>query len=327
MKLIAADIGGTKSWLCLCDIDLGLDSAFSARHAKVQYEQIYQSADFSDFSELLTHFLQNAGLHNALALDVMCLALPGVIEQGHARLTNLDWVLDAKKLQDDYNIAKVIFTNDFQAAAMGVLTLEKQDYIVLNPAQSDEKGVTVVTGAGTGLGMAWMIGAENPVQLFATEGGHCDYAPTNDEQIKLLKFLLRQHSHVSYERILSGDGLEQLYTFVNAEVTGVSAHIPASQVNELANNGDVSAQRAMGLFVEIYAAYIGNLALLYKPRGGIYIAGGVAKHIQPWMQGETFINSYLHKGRMQQLVAKIPVYLVTNNRLGLQGAIQLVGIR
>ncbi len=322
--IIAADIGGTKSWISMCAWDKNTQSA-----CKIQHEKLYASADFSDFSSLLNHFLRAAKQDNR-QIDVMCLALPGVIKKGHSRLTNLDWELDEKELQTTFKIKKVLFVNDFQAAAMGINCLKQQDYICLNTAPIKKNAITVVTGAGTGLGMAWMDNTQVQQQLFSTEGGHCDFAPTSAEQIDLLKFLLEQYQHVSYERILSGAGLVQLYRFYqpnDKQVTGIETTQMTQQINDLAKQGNQQANSAIRLFVEIYAAYIGNLALLYKPAGGIYIAGGIAKHILPWMQEKEFINHYLHKGRMRHLAEQTPVFLVTNDRLGLEGAILLAQIK
>lgn len=334
MKIIAADIGGTKSWFCLCEVNSDSQS-LTLQSCVHHFEAIYPSANFKNFSELLTHFLQDAQKEGSsevsASVDAMCLALPGVVQQGHAHLTNLDWELSADQIQADFNIAKVLFVNDFQAAAIGITTLQEKDIVILNNVLDavyvQKKAVTVVTGAGTGLGLAWMDNTQNPLQLFATEGGHYDFAPTNDEQIKLLKFLQKQYGHVSYERILSGSGLAQLYDFFHSEnkiQTNNSMRMTAKKVHELASQENPQAISALRLFVTVYAAHIGNLALLYKPEGGIYIAGGIASHILPWMQKEDFINSYLNKGRMAGLAQKIPVYLVVNKRLGLQGAIQLL---
>lgn len=321
MYLLAADIGGTKSWLCLYDVDQA-----NKQQIEIVYEIRYLSADFRNFSLLLTDFLDKAD--PVITIDLMCLALPGVIAQGQSKLTNLDWKLDQRQLQNDFSINKVFFINDFQAVAMGVNHLEAKDYIILNPAKREKEAITVVTGAGTGLGLAWMDNTQQPLQLFSTEGGHCDFAPVNDQQIALLKFLQQQYTHVSYERILSGAGLVQLYRFIlpNDPRIAVTETVLMSQIiHQQAMDMDAQwhkqAKTAIDLFVQIYAAYIGNLALLYKPRGGIYIAGGIATHILPWMQGEQFLTSYLNKGRMQHLAEKTALYLVTNTRLGLQGAL------
>ncbi len=323
MQILAADIGGTKSWLCLYEVNLG-----KSAQNKIVYEYRYASADFNNFSLLLTDFLQRVKQQYTPRIDIMCLALPGVITQGHSHLTNLAWELDTAQLEQDFAIGHVFFINDFQAAAMGVHYLAKEDYVVLNAANTKKQAITVVTGAGTGLGLAWMDTTQKKLQLFSTEGGHCDFAPVNEQQIALLRFLQQQYTHVSYERILSGAGLVQLYCFLNPDdqrVLGTKTPVMAQIINDMATDATAlwhrQAYASIDLFVQIYAAYIGNLALLYKPAGGIYIAGGIGTHILDWMQGETFIHHYLNKGRMRHLAEQTALYLVTNSRLGLQGAL------
>ncbi len=340
---IAADIGGTKSLLCVVD----------ANEQSVLHEQTYASADFVNFSALLTRFLEDTetASHQSVSnIEAMCLALPGVVKRRKSQLTNLDWILEEEKLQQQFSIHSVFFVNDFQAAAMGVSALKEEDIVTLNlgaapdtdtdtdtdienstqqknhKTTTEKTGITVVTGAGTGLGLAWMDHTENHHQLFPTEGGHCDFAPTNEQQIGLLRYLMKQYDHVSYERILSGAGLVQLYYYLSsddeskAETNDIS--LKPQKISTLAQQGNPLAVTAIRLFVDIYAAYIGNLALLYKPAGGIYIAGGIATHILQWMQTKAFITQYFHKGRMQPIAEETPVYLVTNKRLGLLGAIQ-----
>ncbi len=323
MYILAADIGGTKSWLCLYDID-----QVDIKKIKIIYEQRYASADFNNFSLLLNDFLQKVTPEILPAIDLMCLALPGVITQGRSHLTNLDWTLDQQQLQEEFSLKAVCFINDFQAAAMGIHHLNKEDYITLNPAKEKKQAITVVTGAGTGLGLAWMDNTQTPPQLFSTEGGHCDFAPVSEQQIELLRFLRQYYEHVSYERILSGEGLVKLYQFFNPDDLAIKSTETSTMtqiIHHLATYTNAQwhpqAKAAIDLFVQIYAAYIGNLALLYKPAGGIYIAGGIAIHILPWMQEEQFLRHYLNKGRMRHLAEKTALYLVTNTRLGLQGAL------
>jgi len=329
LNILAADIGGTKSWLSL--YQLKPDSGKKTQPV-ILFEKIYKSADFTNFDSLLDRFLTENGPENPV--DKMCLALPGVIKQRHTTLTNLQWELDADQLEQHFSIKSVCFVNDFEAAAMGLETLQQDDLLELNAAARDDKAICVITGAGTGLGLAWLDNTRHPVKIFATEGGHCDFAPTNDLQIALLKFLQKKYHHVSYERILSGPGLVALYAFLDTQASGDGkiissqdmADVPtmAKKIHQMADQGQPQAVACLTLFVEVYASYIANLALLYKPQGGIYIAGGIAAKIQSWMQKPGFTKSYLNKGRMRDLVSQIPVFLVTNDRLGLQGAMRCV---
>ena len=321
MHIIAADVGGTKTRLAFADAD-------EPRH--VLYEKRYLSGEFDSFEPMLQTFLKDSGaagaMDDASRVDAITLALPGLVSDSSARLTNLPWTIEKQSLKDTFGIKDVYFMNDFQASAFGTGALQENDRIILNPGivnpDALQKNTTrVAVGAGTGLGVAW---AEDDIQggkraAFAhdTEGGHIDFAPTDDTQIELLKFLQQRHGHVSYERILSGDGLVALYQFYSGTQ---QQNIDAEWVNRHSKN-DEAADRALSLFVQIYGAYIGNIALLFKPYGGIYITGGIAAKILKKMQSEEFINAYLNKGRMLALVEQIAVYLVTNERVGVLGAI------
>ncbi len=314
MNIIVADVGGTKTRLIYVDVNGA---------SNILYEARYPSEEFDDFNSLLKTFIHDSGL-SSRPIDSLMLALPGLVSNTSARLTNLPWVVEKAALQDAFGISNVFFINDFQASAFGTAQLMDKDLVVLNPgAFSDslyDNTTRVAVGAGTGLGVAWAQDDRGIAHAYDTEGGHIDFAPMDDPQIELLKFLQQRFGHVSYERILSGDGLVSLYHFC----AGVqNDNISAEWVNQQANN-DEAADRALSLFVQIYGAYIGNIALLFKPHGGIYITGGIAAKMINKMQSETFINAYLNKGRMRALVEQIAVYLVTNERVGVLGAMSEV---
>lgn len=324
MHIIAADVGGTKTRLAFADVD---------EPDNILYEARYLSGEYESFEPMLHTFIKgckaSANKFETATIDALTLALPGLVSETSANLTNLPWVIKKQLLKDTFGIKNVYFMNDFQASALGTRQLLESDKIILNPGNPDsdnlKKNTTRVTvGAGTGLGVAWTQddlhndrqGEEVSTFAYDTEGGHIDFAPVDDLQIRLLKFLQKRHGHVSYERILSGDGLVMLYQFFTNKQ---SNDISAEWVNKQAVN-DQAADDALSLFVKIYGAYIGNIALLYKPYGGIYITGGIAAKLLNKMQSEEFIKGYLNKGRMRSLVEKIAVYLVTNERVGMLGA-------
>ena len=317
MNIIAGDIGGTKSWLIWFAQSPHLSP-------KILFEQQYDSAQFADAATLLRRFMADAG--RTAPSDLLCLALPGPLEQRRVVLTNLDWVVDADLLGSDLGIPEVRFVNDFQAAAAGIETLHKADYVILNPGLLRLGATRVITGAGTGLGVAWMqVDADGNYQTFASEGGHIDFAPMNQQQCDLLRWLQQRHTHVSWERVLSGAGLEALYEFSYWVATGqiTPATPSAAQIDTRARLNNPLELAAVRLFVDVYAAWIGNLILLYQPRGGLYIAGGMAIHLQAWLKDEHFMQVAFDKGRMMGLVQSAPVYLVTNPRLGVQGAMRI----
>ena len=317
MSVIAGDIGGTKSWLVWF---------VQPSHQPLQiiFEQRYESAQFADASALLRRFMVDAG--REIRPDRLCLALPGPLASRRVALTNLDWVVDADRLSHDLAVSEVRFVNDFQAAAAGIDILHKTDYLVLNPGLLRLPATRLITGAGTGLGVAWMqADANGKYQTFASEGGHIDFAPANQQQCDLLVWLQQRYAHVSWERVLSGAGLAALYAFSNWAAGGQVAPVAqnAAQIDALAQQNDPIALAAVQLFADIYAAWTGNLILLFQPRGGLYIAGGMAIHLQSWLKKERFLQVALNKGRMAELVRSVPIYLVTNPRLGVQGAMQI----
>lgn len=318
MEIIAGDIGGTKSWLVWAQSD--------GDATRVRFEHVYASADFPSAEALLQQFLHDARLVGRP--DAVCLALPGPVQTGQPiRLTNLDWTLQHAAIQTLLATPCLLFINDFQAAAEGVATLTPADYVTLNPRPSPPRTATrVITGAGTGLGLAWM--QPDPTgryHTFATEGGHTDFSPANAQQERLLTFMRQRFKHVSWERVLSGPGVNQVWQFCLQDMTG---EIPealreynGALVNSAAHEGEPVAIAAMQLFADLYANWVGNIALLYQPRGGLYLGGGISARIQPWLQTQRFLDACFDKGRMSELVKQMPIYLITNTRLGLQGAL------
>ena len=309
MQLIAADVGGTKAWFVASD---------TGSPDRILYEARYNSRDYSSFESMLQVFIEESGCDNR-QLAMLTLALPGVVRGSSAKLTNLPWTISKAELQQAFGIAGIHFMNDFQASVLGTMHLEAQDLLTLNAGVRDNEATRVAVGAGTGLGMSWMTGSGAEATAWPTEGGHVDFAPVDEEQIALLQFLSKRHGRVSCERLLSGAGLAALYEFCAGEQ---GAGIDPAWVHAQAENGtNAAATRAMTLFVRIYGAFVGNLALIFKPEGGIYITGGIAAKITSWMKSDDFITAYLDKGRMRALAEQTSVYLVTNERVGVLGAI------
>ncbi len=315
MELIAADIGGTKSWLAwLTDTP--------EKPPQLRFEQVYASTGFATADDLIRQFITDARAETTP--DCLLLALPGPVDAQHVRLTNLDWTLDAADMQATLGIARVRFINDFQAAAEGVATLTADDLVVLNARPAEAGGVRAITGAGTGLGLAFMLaGADGRYRSFATEGGHVDFAPANAVQGRLLERLRAQYGHVSWERVVSGSAMHDLYAFCCVEQGRAlpAAAVDGPALEALAGSGDTAAVAAFELFVELYGAWVGNVALLYQPRGGLYVAGGIATHQQAQLKSPRFMAAATDKGRMRGVVERTPIFLITSSRLGVQGAI------
>jgi glucokinase len=308
--LIAADIGGTSGRFVMDagDTSEGIDNRLTAR---------YTSHEWLTFDAMYSQFLADHQLSDQ-QVDLLLLALPGVIHGQHARLTNLPWSLDSKQICADHPVSKVAFINDFQAAAYGVATLKPDDVLMLNDTQLQTDRPMVITGAGTGLGMAYRTHDSAPM---VTEGGHVDFAPLDEEQSRLFEYLQgRYPEHVSYERILSGDGIVDLYRFLSG--SDATHQLTAREISGQARIGQTDhCSRTIQLFTRILAAFVGNLAMLFQPHGGLYIAGGIAPKIKEWLKTDEFMEYYSAKGRMSDLVSGIPVILVLNENLGLQGAL------
>jgi len=315
MELIAGDIGGTKCRLAWVAV-----APYTAQ--VMRFEKVYASADFASAEQLLRRFVADA--NTTFQPDHLILALPGPLHAQRVTLTNLGWTLDAGQLKAALDLAEVRFINDFQAAAAGVPTLTPADVVALNPQSVEPGGVRAITGAGTGLGLAFMLAdAIGSYQSFPTEGGHIDFAPANAMQARLLERLRAQYGHVSWERVVSGLAMDDLYRFCCVEN---DRPLPDQAINgaaivALAASGDAAAAAALDLFVDLYGAWVGNVALLYQPSGGLYVAGGVAMHLQSRMQSARFMAAATDKGRMRHLVERTPIFLITCNRLGVQGAI------
>lgn len=317
MEWIAGDIGGTKSWLAWAAGEAG-------GTATLRFEKIYPSAAFASAEALVRQFVGDAGRH-ALP-DTLVLALPGPLHARRVRLTNLDWTVDADALQAALGLRQVRFVNDFQAAAAGVATLGADDVVALNPVPAQPGGVRAVTGAGTGLGLAFMLpDAAGRYRGFASEGGHIDFAPADTVQARLLEHLRRAYGHVSWERAVSGSAMNDLHRFCCVERGLPLADTPVdgAALVARAEAGDGAAAAALDLFVDLYGAWIGNVALMYRPQGGLYIAGGVSVHLQARLRSPRFMAAAVAKGRMRAAVEETPVFLVTTGRLGVAGALAL----
>ncbi|MGC9386166.1 MAG: glucokinase [Hydrogenovibrio sp.] len=309
-NILAADVGATK--VLLRAIDVGRDVMLA--------EKRYLSADFRSLTDMIQTFQKAFDLPS---LDAACLGLPGPVEGRRAQLTNLPWSVDADALESECGIGRVDIINDFYAAALGVDELEEADLVCLQKGEFNPDGNRLVIGAGSGLGVAPVKNCNGAFIPQPSEGGHVDFAPLNLEQDKILTWLRNKWSHVSYERLLSGEGLETLYFFYSLQSHGHGKHgINASEIRQAALQGERIAIQTLDTFVEIYGAYIGNAALIWECQAGIYVAGGIAPKIQDWMTQPRFIHAFLNKGRMKKIVETFPIHLVVNESVGLLGAVK-----
>lgn len=312
MQIIAADIGGTYSRLAW----VKQESSDSGSPQKLI--RIYANNGFDSFSNVVKQFIEDCSLEPP-ALSQVVLALPAPVQSKIVRLTNIDWTINQNDLEKLFPNAQVQLINDFQAAAVGAIRQPAENLVNLNTKASNQTGPILVTGAGTGLGLAWFSDCNQDALPHPTEGGHADFAPTDLRQLDLLETLMAKYGHVSYERLLSGDGLVGIYEFLG----GGAKNADAAIVKNLADKNDRSAVNAIRLFVKVFGAYVGNLALLFNPTGGIYICGGMAARLKDWFDHENFYEPFQYKGRMRHMAERIPVYLVTEQDAGLDGSIHI----
>ena len=311
MPILAADIGGTSTRLILKD---GPDTIA---------EQDYSSQNYPDFNTVLHNFLT---AHAEVAPEVACLAVAGPVRHGKARVTNLPWVIHETEINQAFSIPRVRIINDFEAIGYGLAKLEPSDFYQLQTGLPDATGTRALIGAGTGLGVAIVTRCGKRWQVLPGEGGHVDFAPRNAMQQALLDYLLQQTARVSVEMLLSGPGLERIYEFVcfQEDIDPDSARRSAASISSTALMGmDPLAVKTLELFIEIYGAQAGNLALISLATGGVYIAGGIAPKILSLLDSERFIKAFCDKPPMNELLQSIPIRVVLNTRCGLLGAVQL----
>ncbi len=321
--ILAGDIGGTKTVLAL--IETQTDGSL-----RCVQEQVFASGEYQTFAEILDLFLSDSP-----AVESACFGVAGPVLNQRCQTTNLPWLLDGEQLKARLGTQRVKLLNDLEAMAIGMLHLESQDFIELNPNAEPQTGNIAVIAAGTGLGEAilhWDGANYHPI---ATEGGHCDFAPQNRQQDELLAYLRRQYpAHVSWERILSGSGFSNLYDFlldnrfaaacpaVPASTADVEAGVDRNAlISRLGIDGeDPLCRETVRLFAELYGAEAGNLALKAFASGGVFIGGGIGPKIRSILESGAFMQAFVAKGRFQPLLSKISVKLALNPRTPLLGA-------
>ncbi len=329
--VIAGDIGGTQTRLALAEV--------SAEQCQTLLRQSYSSTAYPGFQPLLDDFCLRIKPVTSFTPTAACLGVAGPIrhqgDQQLARITNLPWQLDSRQLSLSIGCPTRLI-NDFEAVGYGIGTLHAEDCTILQAGHPETHGTRVVLGAGTGLGVALLVWREGAYHVLASEGGHADFAPFDTVTQRLWEHLHPQLGRVSVEHVLSGPGLVRLFTFLQAERGQTPG--PALQA-ALETNADTAAlistfglaQRdalaveSLHLFARIYAAVAGNLALTAKASGGVYLAGGIAAKILPVIQTTTFLATFLAKPPMTALLEQMPITVIRNPDVGLQGAAWVAG--
>ncbi len=324
MIVLAGDVGGTKTLLQLYDTDKNREIGSSC----------FESHRYTDFEPLLQDFFASLGENARRLVESVCIAVAGPVQKVRkgraAKVTNLPWSLNSIELSAFFKGAPVYLLNDFVAVCYGIDELSAKDFLVLQQGESSHNANhKAVIGAGTGLGMAQIDWCGKHEVIFPAEGGHADFAPGSEYQAELLMYLWQKEGRVTLETVCSGRGLLNIYDFVckvepekeNPALRGEIENGGPAVITYFANRyHDVLAEKSLTLFVEIYGAIAGNFALTTLPFGGVYIAGGIAPKIVDWISRDTFIQAFNNKNKMSSLLAKIPVKLILNDKVGLLGS-------
>jgi glucokinase len=315
--ILAGDIGGTNARLAYFQPQNGSLRLIS--------ERIFPSREYGDFGEIVSKFLRDSGDRP----EVACFGIAGPVRNGRVETSNLPWVIEQSRLAKETQLPATLLINDLEANAWGIAALSRQDLVALNQAPPSA-GNQAVIAPGTGLGEAGLYWDGSHHRVFACEGGHTDFAPQGELQIELLRSLTSRYGHVSYERILSGPGLVNVYEFLRAKKCGdepagfsqeLSQGDAAAAISRAALSGSNKlAEQALDLWVSVYGAEAGNLALKTMANGGIFLGGGISPKILSKLTGPIFMKAFLDKGRLRPLLEAIPVHVITNDKAGLLGA-------
>lgn len=308
LMILAGDIGGTKTHLALYQGNQCL------------YEEKYLSLNFNSLGDLVKQFLSS----RTEKISCACFGIAGPVRDGECHATNLPWVLKASELSKELNIGQVFLINDLEANAWGLRALSAEEFLVLNEGKTVQ-GHAALIAAGTGLGEAGIYWDGKKRHPFACEGGHVDFAPRNELEMELLRYLHKRFGHVSYERVLSGPGLHNLYRFL-VEMRLESEEdftLDPRVITDRALAGTSRAcTRALDWFISLYASEAGNLALKLLAVGGVYLGGGIVPKILPFFKAEAFMKAFTAKGRFASLLAEIPVRVILNDNTALLGALE-----
>lgn len=313
--LLAADMGGTKSNLWLFETGNG--------RREIRHEATLRSADFPDARSVVAAFLKD------VRVDAAAVAIAGPVIDGRAQTPNLPWEVDRAAIVRVLGTERVDLINDLAATAYGIADLGPDALVTLNEGRPGNGAVAVIA-AGTGLGEAAIVTDGGRQLALASEGGHADFGPGNETDAALLAHLARRHGHVSWERVVSGPGLRAIYDFLietgrgaRAEglATGNAAGDASAAIAQAALEGrDAAAVQALDMFVRLYGAEAGNLALKFLATGGVYVAGGIAPKILSRLASGPFMDGFVAKGRHADLLKSIPVKVVLEPKAALFGA-------
>lgn len=314
--LLAGDVGGTKTNLALFKSD--------GNQAALLHEAQYKSNDYKNLIELTDTFLRNAPSFPGS----MCFGVAGPVLNGVAKLSNINWEIKSDEISGHFKIKNVHLINDLEANAYGLAMLNEKDVVTIHPGDVAARGNAAVIAPGTGLGEAGLYWDGNYYHPFATEGGHSDFAARDEFDFDLYNFLHQQFGHVSWERVICGPGIVNIYQFLRDKK---KIDEPVWLKEEIAK-GDAPAvisrhvsdseicKETLQIFIRLLAYESANLVLKLKATGGLYIGGGIAPQIVSLFENNAFYSSFCQSGRLNFLLEKVPVKIILNPRTALLGA-------
>jgi glucokinase len=320
--ILAGDVGGTKCNLALYEMD-------GAARRKIA-DRRYESREFLTFEEVISRFLkESAGETKAAGarpLEAAGFGVAGPVIDRRVKATNLPWVVDASALSAQLTTPHVVLLNDLEATAYSLALLQPSELVTLNRGTPAARSTQALLAAGTGLGESVLFWDGNKHIVAGTEGGHVDFAPRNEQEIELLRFMKKREEYVSPELILSGRGFHTIHTFLSSSVKHASFDGPeadaAPEITRLALEGKCPVcVQTLDLWVSMYGSEAGNLALKVLARGGIWVAGGIAVKIRKKMEDGTFFRAFCEKEKFAALLAQIPIQMVLNEEAPLLGAV------
>jgi len=315
--VLAADVGGTKTHLALFEIQ-------NKKLVSIK-DQVYPTSDQDSFVKAIREFHGD----KSSTIDCACLGVAGPVEDDKVRGVNFAWEIDAKKLEKQLVIKKVLLINDLVANAFGLSALDEKDLKILKKGEGDAGNAAIIS-PGTGLGEAGMFWDGTKYHPYATEGGHCSFSPSDEVDIELLKYLKTKMTHVSWEQVISGQGIHHIYQFLrkfrdvnepNWLTKEFEKEDPAIAISAAAlEKKDPVCEETMQLFLKYLSIEAAQLALKAKATGGIYIGGGIVPKILGLIDEEKFYTTFISFGRMEHLLKTIPVHIVLNDKTALMGA-------
>ncbi|NUQ25874.1 MAG: glucokinase [Saprospiraceae bacterium] len=316
MKILAADVGGTKTHLALFEQQ---DEQLS-----MVRDAIFPSAQYKSLEDIIVAFIDKNNTPQRLSI-----AFAGPVQDGRAKATNLDWQIDSRQLQSRLGISDVFIINDLEAEAYGLAVLKADDLTAVYAPPAPEPGNVAIIAPGTGLGEAGMFWDGHVLHPFATEGGHTDFSPRSLTDWEFLLFLQKKYGHVSWERIISGPGIHQIYNFLRDDQGWEESqwmkdnwkeHDRAAIISQGAQRGSALCLEALRLFVKYLAIESADMALKFKATGGLYIGGGIIPKIWNDELKAVFLEHFFEVGRLRYLLEAVPVNIVLNPKTPLLGA-------